>query len=85
MRLVLIALILNFGTAVGAEEIRGSEAEQILLIVKILYAANSSEGGQIHNFTIAYRKKICLRKTKISLDQYASQRDKWNFCIPYPK
>ena len=35
MRLVLIALILNFSTAVGAEEIRGSEAEQIELCPKV--------------------------------------------------
>ena len=85
MRLVLIALILNFSTAVGAEEIRGSEAEQILLNGKILYAGHSSESGHSHNFTIAYRKKIYLCKTWIGSDAYASQRDKWNFCVPYPK
>jgi len=84
MRLVLIALILNFGTAVGAEEIRGSEAEQILLNGKILYAA-SNEGGVRHNFTIAYRKKIYLCRTSILDDKYASYRIAGNFCTPYPK
>tara|TARA_B100000780_G_scaffold270143_1_gene229616 strand:+ start:406 stop:654 length:249 start_codon:yes stop_codon:yes gene_type:complete len=82
MRAVLIALILNFGTAVGAEVIRGSEAEQILVNGKILHAGSSTE-GTVHRFTISYRKKVFVCQTVIRVGAISSGKHFW--CAPFPR